>query len=70
MDLVSREDLERLESGSRFIPDSVLRMLHPDVLIDASATYANMVEKYPNYEFGMIQDNIKGGVTVYWKRIA
>lgn len=70
MDLLSQADIARADSGSHFVPDSVLIRLHPGVLFDASKAYAKMVEDHPNYEFGMVQDPIKGGVTVYWNRVA
>ena len=69
MDLLSKEDIERKESGSRFIPDSILIMLHPEVMVDASTAYSKLVMDNPGYEFGILKDTIKGGLTVYWKRI-
>jgi hypothetical protein len=70
VDLVSKEDLERRESGSHFIPDSVLSHIHVEVMKGASDAYANLVTDNPNYDFNMVYDGVKGGITVYWKRIA
>lgn len=68
MDLVFEKDLEQ-DSGSRFIPDTILQLFHPDALSNASAAYAKMVADHPNYEFGMVHDSVKGGLTIYWKRL-
>ena len=69
MDLVSKEDLDRSDSGSHFIPDSVLKHIHIEVMKGASDAYANLVTENPGYEFGMVYDVHKGGITVYWKRV-
>ena len=69
MDLVSKQDLEQSDSGSRFIPDSALVLMHTDVLQAASDAFAKAVMENPNYELGCVYDQVKHGVTVYWKRV-
>lgn len=66
MELISKKDLEQ-NSGSRCIPDVDLT---PDVLREASASYAKMVTDNPEYEFSMVYDQVSWNLTIYWKRIA
>lgn len=69
MDLLSRAEIEGTDEGYHFIPNDVLARLHPQVLLDASAAYAELVANHPNYEIGIVQDAEKG-IKVYWKRVA
>lgn len=69
MDLVTKDDLVRNDYGSTFIPDSVLSRIHTEVMKGASDAYAKLVTENPDYTFGMVYDEFKGGITVYWNRI-
>lgn len=69
MDLVTKDDLARNDNGSTFIPDSILSRIHTEVMKGASDAYAKLVTDNPEYTFGMVYDALKGGITIYWKRI-
>jgi len=69
MELVSQEDLKQ-DSGKKFIPESVLVMMHTDVLQAASDAFSKACMDHPEFEFGTVYDQTAGGVIVYWRRVA
>jgi hypothetical protein len=69
MDLVTQEDLQK-DSGKKFIPDSVLSMMHTDVLQAASDAFSKAVMDNPEFEIGAVRDQALGGTVVYWRRVA
>lgn len=70
MDLLLKSEIEASDQGSHFIPYSVLERLRPDVKIHAASIYSDLVAEHSDYEIGMVRDDDKGGITVYWNRVA
>jgi hypothetical protein len=69
VDLIKKEEIEGSVVGNHSIPFEILERIRPDVLLDASATYAKLVADHPNYEIGMVQDTEAKSLYIYWTKI-
>lgn len=69
MELITKDEIERSESGFNEFPYDVLVRMSPDILVDASAAYSKLVADNPNYKIGIVQDPVQKKLTVYWNRV-
>lgn len=70
MDLIKKEEIEGSESGCNEFPYALLQRMRPEVLVDASDAYAQLVAEYPDYQIGMVADSANLKLKVYWNRVA
>lgn len=66
-ELIPKEVFEKAESGSHFIPDSVLFVSEEFETKEFEELFRKFSLQHPHFSFGAVYDPYKRGATIYWR---